>query len=367
MKVLMTADAVGGVWTYAMELSGALQACEVDVVLAVMGPAPNLRQLEQARRLSNLRLHSFDAKLEWMADPWEDVDRAGRWLLELARAEQPDLVHLNGYAHAALSWDRPVLVVAHSCVCSWWRAVHAQPAPSEWDEYRRRIAAGARAAHAVVAPTRAFLEDFVRRYAPCAPGVVIHNGCSANTFARDQHRARAPVVLACGRLWDEAKNMSTLDAAARNLPWPVFAAGERTAPDGRVLRAAHLSCLGTLSQPELYSRLERSAIYVHPAKYEPFGLAVLEAALAGCALVLSDLPTLRELWDGAALFTPAVDAGALHGALRELIEEPALRRGLAARAAARAACYAPEAMAQNYLSQYRRLAQRRPLQGRAFA
>ncbi len=31
-----------------------------------------------------------------------------------------------------------------------------------------------------------------------------------------------------------------------------------------------------------------------PARYEPFGLSVLEAALSGCALVLGDIPSLRE-------------------------------------------------------------------------
>ena len=31
---------------------------------------------------------------------------------------------LNAYVHAALPFGRPVLVVAHSCVTSWWRAVH---------------------------------------------------------------------------------------------------------------------------------------------------------------------------------------------------------------------------------------------------
>ena len=59
------------------------------------------------------------------------------------------------------------------------------------------------------------------------------------------------------------------------------------------------------------------------ALYEPFGLAVLEAAQAGCALVLSDIPTFRELWDGAALFvaaatTPRLCAEAVTGAARTI-------------------------------------------------
>ena len=37
-SVLMTADAVGGVWTYAMELCAALGGRGVRVALVVMGP-----------------------------------------------------------------------------------------------------------------------------------------------------------------------------------------------------------------------------------------------------------------------------------------------------------------------------------------
>ena len=67
--------------------------------------------------------------LEWMKDPWADVDRAGAWLLALESQLHPDVVHLNGFCHAALPWRAPVVTVAHSCVCSWWRSVHGVQAP----------------------------------------------------------------------------------------------------------------------------------------------------------------------------------------------------------------------------------------------
>ena len=51
-------------------------------------------------------------------------------------------------------------------------------------------------------------------------------------------------------------------------------------------------------------------IFVSVSRYEPFGLAVLEAAHAGCALVLSDIPTFRELWQGAASFVIAAGSAA---------------------------------------------------------
>ena len=66
----------------------------------------------------------------------------------------------------------------------------------------------------------------------------------------------------------------------------------------------------------------RAAIYALPARYEPFGLSILEAALSGCALVIGDIPSLREIWADAALFVPSdghdaplAHVGELHHAL----------------------------------------------------
>jgi glycosyltransferase involved in cell wall biosynthesis len=94
-------------------------------------------------------------------------------------------------------------------------------------------------------------------------------------------------------------------------------------------------------------------IYAHPARYEPFGLSVLEAAAAGCALVLGDIDSLRENWDGAALFVAPDDSGALGAAIQKLIAAPQERSRLAMRARARAAGFTIERMADAYLEAYR--------------
>src|SRR5690349_7829904 len=100
MKVLMTADAVGGVWTYALELTAALATYDVEVVLATMGPKPDTAKVLAAQAIGNLRLVRSRYRLEWMTDPWDDVRRAGEWLQQLAAREAVSIVHLNGYAHA---------------------------------------------------------------------------------------------------------------------------------------------------------------------------------------------------------------------------------------------------------------------------
>jgi glycosyltransferase involved in cell wall biosynthesis len=94
-------------------------------------------------------------------------------------------------------------------------------------------------------------------------------------------------------------------------------------------------------------------VYALPARYEPFGLTALEAALSGCALVLGDIASLREIWADAALFVDPSDDGALESGIRTLIENPDLRRRYADRAAARARLFSTEQMGSEYLQIYR--------------
>jgi glycogen synthase len=363
MKVLMTTDAVGGVWTYALELTAELSRRGVGIVLATMGPRPSTAQIEEARAIPCMRLAYRNYRLEWMEEPWSDVAQAGEWLLDLANREHVDLVHLNGYVHAALPWNRTVVSVAHSCVSSWWRAVHGCAPPARWDSYRRRVAAGLNSADAIVAPTQAFAREVCRWYGEQLKVAVIGN-------ARSRHvsdaRPRLPIVFACGRLWDEAKNFAVLDAAAARIPWNVHVAGSMISPDGSHAQPKSLRCLGVLSLHHVAAWMQRAAVFAHPARYEPFGLAVLEAAQSGCALVLADLPSLRELWDGAAIFVAPDDEDAMTHALRSLIDDPQLRRASAEAAQRRAQRFRPEVMGAAYLDLYRVLLARRT-QGRAVA
>jgi glycosyltransferase involved in cell wall biosynthesis len=326
MRVLMTADAVGGVWTYARDLAAALDA---EVTIATMGPPP-------AEHGDDVLVSTY--ALEWEDDPWEEVDRAGAWLLELEEELQPDVVHLNGYVHAALPWRAPVVVAAHSDVVSWWWAVHGGPPPARYDRYRSAVEAGLRAARAVVAPTRAVLADLRSHYRLCRERVVVPNGSAFEPGTA----AKEPFVLGLARFRDEAKNVAALERARGASPWPVLTAGDGTA-------------LGRLGREEVRTLLARAAVFAAPARYEPFGLAILEAARSGCALVLGDIPSLREVWGEAAVFAAPVDDDALAAALRLVACDADLRLELGERARRRAARYTVEAMAAGYAGVYARV------------
>jgi glycosyltransferase involved in cell wall biosynthesis len=354
-RVLMTADAVGGVWRYAVDLGSALRERGARSTLAVMGPPPDARQRQEARH-AGLDVLDRPYRLEWMDDPWNDVALAGEWLLGLERTLAPDVVHLNGYVHAALPWSAPTVVVAHSCVRTWWRAVRAEAPPSSVDQYTAAVRGGLAAACEVVAPTASMLAAIEDEYGRPRRTHVIPNGRRQSSPAAAHVRtSKEHLVLAAGRVWDEAKNIAALCGIASQLPWPVYVAGSCERPDGTHCDLPGVRLLGHLPTAELSRWYRRASIYALPARYEPFGLSVLEAAAAGCALVLGDIDTLRENWADAATFVPPDDAPALAEAIQRLIDWPRLRIEMARRASARASLFTIDRMADEYTCTYRRL------------
>lgn len=348
-RILMTTDSVGGVWDYSLELCRALGERGVEVVLATMGLPLRQAQRIEAAGVANVELIESRYKLEWMDQPWREVDAAGTWLELLEAQFAPDIIHLNGYVHAALPWSAPVVVVAHSDVLSWWEAVRGGRAPASWDHYAERVHRGLHAADLVVAPTRAMLDSLQAHYGRLHQARVIYNGRDARRFVA---REKEAFVLSAGRLWDAAKNAQVLADIASELGWPVKLAGEPVGPDGSRIQLRNVELLGSRPPAEMADLFARASIYALPARYEPFGLTALEAGLAGCALVLGDIPSLREIWGQAAEFVPPGDRTALRQALSGLIADPERRAELAGRAFRRAEQFTVRRMRDEYLAAY---------------
>jgi len=347
----MTTDAVGGVWVYATELACSLCRAGNEVMLAVIGPRPRPDQLRPLRDVPGLQLKMTDLLLEWMDPEGTDVTRAGKMLRNVAEEFQPDVVHLNSFREGSLGWPAPVLIVAHSCVQTWWRACRLGPLDgAQWHTYCDRVATGLSAADVWAAPSEAFRDLIAATYRPGAQGRVIRNGLTVPARAM----AKQPYILGAGRLWDEAKNLSAIAAIAFELPWPVHVAGETRGPDANAVYG-QIKSPGALSRVALLDEMRDASIFVSPAIYEPFGLAVLEAAASGCALVLSDLPSFRELWDDAALFVDPHDRSAMRAALQSVCRDKDLRARLQSKARTRARRYSRRTMTDAYLGLYRQM------------
>jgi glycosyltransferase involved in cell wall biosynthesis len=348
MHVFMTADAVGGVWTYSVDLARGLSAHGVRTTLAILGPGPTQAQRIEAAGVDGLDLVETGLELDWRADGVQDVAMAARRVSELAQDCAPDVVHLNSPSLAALAPFGPKVVGAcHSCVATWWAATQAGDLPDHLRWQREMLARGYAACDVLVAPSAAFARATAHQYG--YHPLVVHNGRAAYRMDAGE---RERCVLTAGRLWDCAKNLATLDAAAWMLGAPVYAAGALQMLPGEAMPVAHVTKLGSLAPEALRSRMARAAVFASLAVYEPFGLSVLEAAQCGCALVLSDIETFRELWEGAAIFVPPMDAQRCADVLRILLKDPAAADSLSESALARAQNYSLARMAGQMLDVY---------------
>ena len=280
--------------------------------LVVLGPSPRGRPERRGARRSGpgADRHRAGARLAGGHAP--EVGRgAGAGVARSgAIRSAPDLVHLNspGAGRRRRAFGAPVLGACHSCLATWWLAVRQRPRSRRTSRWRTRLHARgpARLRRSRRAQPRLRAR---RRRRPTAFPRRRGGPQRARRTRRRRRRLRARAAglhrrAAVGR-GQERRRAGRAAARLR---------GAGAAPPGRCrgrtagrVDLATAVALGRLPAAAVAAWLRRARGLRLAALYEPFGLAVLEAAQAGCALVLSDIPTFRELWDGAAVFADPHD------------------------------------------------------------
>ena len=232
--VLMTLDAVGGVWRYAMDLASNLGKGGYRFTFAGLGPQPTFGQRAEAERLGDLVW--LDAPLDWLVQDERALDAIPPLLASLVAEREIDLVHLNLPSQAAgLVLPVPVLVVSHSCVVTWFGAVRGTDVPEDWLWQKRRNRAGFDNSDIVVSPSQSHAEMLVERYGAIPHQRVVHNGSRPTPGSADKEK----LVFAAGRWWDDGKNLQTLDKAAAGMDWPLVLAGSNRGPAGQFVAVEH--------------------------------------------------------------------------------------------------------------------------------
>jgi glycosyltransferase involved in cell wall biosynthesis len=355
-RILMTVDAIGGVWRYAMDLASAFKTEGVETVFAGFGPLPSPVHSEEAKGIGTLVW--LKAPLDWMVEGGGDLNDVPHLLQEAIEDFDIDLVHLNlpSQAHG-LKASVPVVVVSHSCVVTWFHAVRGSVVPEHWRWQEAHNRAGFDLADAVVVPSRSHGAMVRDCYGELPRLTVIPNASSMPATAQSPRR---DFVLAAGRWWDDGKNGSVLDRAAAMTDWPVVMAGPTVGPAGQTVTLEHARSPGELQNRDVRRLMLSAGIFASPSIYEPFGLAALEAARAGTAMVLADMPTYRELWEGAAVFADPRDPSSFARAINELAANPAQRTELGRAALIRSERFSLETQSRAYLDLYNRILARSP-------
>jgi glycosyltransferase involved in cell wall biosynthesis len=351
-RILLTIDSVGGVWRYGLDLARGLADLGIESVFVGFDPPPDREQREEAEALGDL--HWCGLPLDWQVRRVDELERVPETVATIAAATKAEIIQVNAPSQAAgLASDVPVVAVSHSCVTSWFLAVRGTGLPADWAWQGSLNQAGLSRADAIVAPSRSHADLLARCYRDTGIIQVVPNACRSWPLPA---RQRQPFAYAAARWWDEGKNASCLDAAAALAEWPIVAVGANTGPQGQRFYFRNVEHRGEVTHAEVRQLAGQASIFVSPSIYEPFGLAALEAARAGAALVMADIPTYRELWDGAALFADPADPEDFAAALDALARDPDRCHAYAARAGIRCAQWTVQRQAAAMADLYARLA-----------
>jgi glycosyltransferase involved in cell wall biosynthesis len=356
MRILITTDTIGGVWTFTRELTTGLLEAGCEIVLVSLGRLPNQQQqqwIDDTRWRYRSHFHSiaYNASLEWMQNNESSYNHPAQSLLQLIEEFRVDLLHCNQFCFGALPIGLPKVITAHSDVLSWANACRADKLEdSDWlRRYRSLVSNGLAGAQAIVAPTHWMLSAVGETFDLPRNRRIISNGRS---IPDPPPRSRKLQAITAGRLWDEAKNICVLGQISS--PIPLLVAGD-TSCDGVSAPPAlgTVRMLGPLTGEALLEMFHESELYICTSRYEPFGLAPLEAALCGCAILASDIPSLREVWKDGALYFH--DATSLSTLLCTLQSDKELLTRAKARSSLQAQIYSRERMTSSYLALFRQV------------
>jgi glycogen(starch) synthase len=334
------------------------------VTLVSFGEIPMPEQTAWMERLADLHYVPTAFRLDWMTEGEQHFEEASEYLCALVKEVKPDLLHLNHLCYGALPVRVPRVVVAHGDLVTWWKAVHGrEPKESAWLRwYRKTISQGVSEADAVVAPNEWMLCALRSAYAEGARETVIHHG--RNPILFNPYVKKEDSVLAIGRLVDPAKQVSLLTLQKQTVPVCIVgaealeqrAAAVRTDvkfSDG----STGVAVRGAQTESQLRLLYSKAAMYAGTARYEPSGMTIVEAALSRCALILNDIPSLREIWGQAAVYFRTNDADSLAEAVRILSGDLQMQRSFANRAFQRAReSFNAHRMTDNYIQLYHRVA-----------
>ena len=364
MHVLVTTDTLSGVWTYTRELVTGLVSRGMRVTLVSFGEVPLPDQTAWMDSLHGLDYRPTAFRLEWMHEGEQDYEESSAYLTSVVQEIQPDVLHLNQFCYGSLPVDVPRLLVAHGDLITWWLAVHGhEPRSARWlNRYRETIVRGLLGASAVVAASAAMLDALHLSYVQVKREQVIYNG--RNPIFFNPYVSKEDSVLSVGRLLDAGKQVHLLTQYQHALPVCIVGSEHPVNPPRVPIRAdvkvateqLCVSLKGPQTEAQMRNLYSRASVYAATARYEPFGIEALEAALSRCAIVANDIPSYREIWGEDALYFRANDAASLASAIRELTEDREKCRAYANRAYQRARDrYNHKRMIDEYLQLYRSL------------
>ncbi len=235
--------------------------------------------------------------------------------------------------------------------------------PGGWYRYWA-VSRGLRRAALVIVNSRWAAAHLVRRTAPL---LVSYEGLRHDRFAGEGRRGAAGLpenyLLWVSNFYRYKRADLALAAYARlpgelRVRFPfVMIGGDWDGGLGRAREAARALGIGRdvlftgwIADETLPDIYRGARAHVLSTTEETFGRSVTEAMACGCPCVLQEIPVLREVTDGAAVFTDFADSALAASALRSVCVDDLLAAGLRSAGLRRAAAFGFDKLARERLA-----------------
>ena len=362
---------IGLVCPYQWDVPGGVQYHVRDLAETLRGMGHHVEVLAPAEREESLPAEHatwagrtvpvpYNGSMASMQFGPVSAARVSRWL----REGHFDVVHVHEPASPSVSLlvcmiaKGPVVATFHAATTrSKWLAAVGPMARPWLEKISGRIA----------------VSDFARRVQVEHLGgdaVIIPNGVHVGAFADGPalpghtRGVDGPTIGFLGRYDEPRKGLPVLLEAMRTVVREhpgaqLLVAGRGDPAEARQLIGedlqAHVALLGELSEADKAAFLRSVDVYCAPNLLgESFGVVLIEALAAGAPIVASDLDAFARVLEhgDAGVLVRRGDAAALAGALCDLLDDPARRADLTARAATVAAEYDWAVLAGRILAVY---------------
>jgi glycosyltransferase involved in cell wall biosynthesis len=182
-----------------------------------------------------------------------------------------------------------------------------------------------RRSRGLISVSQATHDDLKHYYG--ADSIVIHHGVEQAFFDIAERREPNDYLLCVSTLHPH-KNLERLirvHACMPNAP-ELMITGLRgfAAEQLEKLAGTRVRLTGWIPRAELYELFRRARAFIYPSTFEGFGMPVLEAMAAGVPVACSDIPPLREIAEGMAVFFDPHDDDAMRLAIERVLEDGTL-------------------------------------------
>ena len=356
-RLLMTTDVKSEVWDYSLTLSKALlKHINAEILIISMGGKPTDSQKKQLEDL-NIEFQFTDFSPDFLADNEinPDISEIKTTFERSIKSFDPHIVHLN-HGYPDLNFDKPCILACHANILNkkiWNDSINRySPLYQNLLNYKQIINKSLNNADIVIAPSRFFAENLIKTFDFIKGIKIIYNGIDYKPHSCVKE---SPTLVTFGNMSDSSKHINLLLNMAYRLPDNIKI---KIIGDSQLDRKLpkNVEFLTNLSNFERWEVYKNSSIYLALSNYESNGLASIQAAYSGCAILANDIPSCKELWGDCAYIFDRDDANSLMRCINNLVENPNLLEITSRNCQAKAlSVFNSKRMAYEYINLYKNI------------